>query len=90
MSEPIRVLHVVSSMGMGGIQTYLMSLYRAIDREKVQFDFLIHIPTEDGFEDEIRQMGGRIFYQPKLTGKNLVPYEKKFRAFLQKHIRFLL
>lgn len=85
MSEPIRVLHVVSSMGMGGIQTYLMSLYRAIDREKVQFDFLIHIPTEGGFEDEIQQMGGKIFYQPKLTGKNLIPYEKKFRIFLQKH-----
>ena len=88
MSEPIRVLHVVSSMGMGGIQTYLMSLYRAIDRKKVQFDFLIHIPTKDGFEDEIRQMGGRIFYQPKLTGKNIVPYEKKFRAFLQKHSEY--
>lgn len=85
MHEPIRVLHVVSSMGMGGIQTYLMSLYRAIDREKVQFDFLIHIPTNDGFENEIRELGGRVFYLPKLTGKNVVSYGQKYRAFLHEH-----
>lgn len=35
----IRVLHSVSNMDRGGIETMLMNYYRHIDREKVQFDF---------------------------------------------------
>ena len=40
--EPIRVLQVVGRMDRGGIETMLMNLYRHIDRDKVQFDFLAH------------------------------------------------
>ena len=37
----IRVLHSVSNMDRGGIETMLMNYYRHIDREKVQFDFIV-------------------------------------------------
>ena len=37
----IRVLHMISSLGIGGIQAMIMNLYRKIDRSKVQFDFII-------------------------------------------------
>lgn len=33
----IRVLHVVTYMGRGGLETMLMNYYRHIDRSKVQF-----------------------------------------------------
>ena len=36
----IRVLHVVTYMGRGGLETMLMNYYRKMDRSKVQFDFL--------------------------------------------------
>ena len=42
MKQPIRVLHVVTYMGRGGLETMLMNYYRHIDRTKVQFDFLVH------------------------------------------------
>ena len=45
MGNAIRVLHVVGNMGIGGIETLIMNIYRNIDRSKVQFDFLIHNPT---------------------------------------------
>lgn len=38
----IRVLHSVSNMDRGGIETMLMNYYRHIDREKVQFDFIVN------------------------------------------------
>lgn len=41
MISVIRVLHVVGSLNAGGIETFLMSVYRQIDRSKVQFDFLV-------------------------------------------------
>ena len=37
---PIRVLQIVPAMNAGGMETFIMNIYRAIDREKVQFDFL--------------------------------------------------
>ena len=37
-----RILHIVTYMGRGGLETMLMNYYRHINREKVQFDFLVH------------------------------------------------
>ncbi|MGI6537805.1 MAG: hypothetical protein ACOX22_05630 [Caldicoprobacterales bacterium] len=37
----MRVLQCVSKMDCGGIETKLMNIYRNIDRDKVQFDFLV-------------------------------------------------
>ena len=42
MHEPIRVLHVFGALNPGGVETFVMNLYRCIDREQVQFDFLVH------------------------------------------------
>lgn len=38
---------------MGGIETFLMSQYRKIDRTKIQFYFLVHRAERGFFEDEI-------------------------------------
>ena len=35
----VRVLHIFHNMGNGGIENFVMNYYRAIDREKIQFDF---------------------------------------------------
>ena len=39
---PIRVLHVFGKIGLGGAESRIMDLYRNMDRERVQFDFLVH------------------------------------------------
>lgn len=39
---PIRVLQVMPAMDAGGMETFVMNVYRTIDREQVQFDFLYH------------------------------------------------
>lgn len=61
MTKPIRILHIVGTMNQGGIECLLMSLYRAIDKNKVQFDFLTHSKQKAFFDDEIESLGGRIF-----------------------------
>ena len=40
--EPIRVLHVLGGLDRGGAETMVMNLYRAIDKSRVQFDFVVH------------------------------------------------
>ncbi len=63
----IRVLQSVSNMDRAGIETMLMNYYRRIDREKVQFDFIVNKAKPGDYDDEIRSMGGRIFQSPGLN-----------------------
>ena len=59
--KAIRVLQVMASMNHGGIEHFLMNLYRVIDKSKVQFDFMYRVPYECVFDKEIESMGGRVF-----------------------------
>lgn len=54
----IRVLQVVTYMGRGGLETMLMNYYRHMNRDKVQFDFLVHRDFEADYDQEILSMGG--------------------------------
>lgn len=85
MDQPIRVLQVVNSMGMGGAENFIMNVYRKIDRSKVQFDFAVHITGVGFFDKEILQLGGRIFHFEKFRGINLVSYRKQWQTFLDNH-----
>src|SRR5690554_130761 len=58
---PVRVLQVVTSMDVGGIETMLMNLYRNVDRSKVQFDFLFHRNEQSYYDEEIINLGGKIY-----------------------------
>lgn len=58
----VRVLHIFHNMGNGGIENFVMNYYRAIDREKIQFDFLTSVAEEGYFDEEIKKMGGHIYH----------------------------
>ena len=38
----IRILHVLGTLNLGGAESRIIDLYRNMDRERVQFDFLVH------------------------------------------------
>lgn len=83
--EPIRVLQVLGGLNRGGAETMIMNLYRAVDKTKVQFDFIIHSPNEDAYASEIEAMGGKIFVFPKYNLKNTCSYKKHWKKFLSEH-----
>ena len=85
MDEPIRILHVVSSMNLGGIQVLLMNIFRNIDRNKVQFDFVFHTSEKCVFTDEITELGGRVYSVPRFSFKNVFSYINAWKAFFEKH-----
>ena len=63
----MKVLHVVGAMNMGGTETMLMNVFRSLDREKVQFDFISFTNQDAYYDEEIRNLGGRIIYVSKST-----------------------
>jgi len=59
-----RLLCLISGMHAGGAETFLMKVYRKLDKEKYQMDFCINVPEKCFYEDEIYAMGGRIYRIP--------------------------
>lgn len=65
--DKVKVLHILETLDCGGIETLLLNLYRQIDREKIQFDFLTLQNKKDFFyEKEIQKLGGRVFRYKQL------------------------
>ena len=71
----IRILHSVSNMDRAGIETMIMNYYRHIDKEKIQFDFLCNKSKRGAYEDEIIQLGGKIYRSPGLNPIKWLKYE---------------
>lgn len=80
----IRILHIVTYMGRGGLETLLMNCYRHIDRQQMQFDFLVHRDFQADYDDEIEALGGRIYRLPRLNPFN-PGYKKALLDFFHSH-----
>lgn len=78
MSAPIKILHVFGRLDRGGAETMIMNIFRKIDRNKYQFDFIIHSTDECDYSSEIRKLGGKIFSIPKYNVRNHVSYVRKW------------
>lgn len=81
-----KILQVVPNMQQGGIENYIMNLYRNIDRDLVQFDFLTHYSGEYFFDQEIYALGGHIYKIPLMENKaNMFKYVRSLSALLSHH-----
>jgi len=72
MNEPIRVAHIMGKMLGGGVEAMVMNYYRHINREKVQFDFIVDEDSTIVPQEEIENLGGAVYTIP--------PYQKS-RAY---------
>lgn len=82
----VRVLHILQTLNVcGGIENFVMNYYRHVDRENIQFDFLIHELSDDNFVDEVKELGGRVYLMPKFTISNLSKIINKLQSFYSVH-----
>lgn len=82
MEKIKRVLCLVSAMNTGGAETFLMKIYRNLDRTKYQMDFCVNVTEKGFYDDEIKRLGGRIFIIPSKS-ENI----KAFKTELSKIVR---
>lgn len=78
----IRVLQHFGSLNRGGLETFVMNVYRTIDRTKVQFDFLVN--SKGDYAKEIESLGGRIYLTPA-RNSGIRQYKKGLRKFFYTH-----
>lgn len=82
--QPIRVLQSVGAMNHGGIEHFVMNVYRKIDRNLVQFDFVERVNERSVFDDEIESLGGRI-YRFQSPDKHPVSSMRFYRTLFREH-----
>ena len=83
--EPIRILHENVIMQQGGIENLIMNIYRNIDRNKIQFDFMVHREKKGFFDDEIKSMGGKIYVTPPFNPFHHHSYLNGIKSVLSEH-----
>lgn len=83
---PYKVLHYVSIMDRAGQETFIMNVFRTIDRNIITFDFLVTQNREGEYDNEIYKLGGQIrHYQPITSGSPLKRLKNAF--LLQKYLK---
>lgn len=58
-----RLLCITANMNAGGAETFLMKIYRELDKSQYQMDFCVNA-RDNKYADEIEAMGGNIYYVP--------------------------
>lgn len=81
----IRILQSVNIMDRAGLETMLMNYYKNMDHSKIQFDFLTHRSEIGAYENEIKEMGGRVYHAPRLYPQNYPQYFKYMKKFFEEH-----
>lgn len=81
----LRVLQVLGSTGLGGTESRVMDIYRHLDRQEIQFDFLVTKGTKGYYDDKIKLLGGNIYYLPPFRVYNFLKYRCACKKFFKIH-----
>lgn len=85
-----RLLCLVSCMNAGGAETFLMKLYRKIEREKYQMDFGVFTEKNGFYDTEIERLGGKIYHLTPKT-ENFSLYKKElYNLILKEKYEYVL
>lgn len=84
----IRILQAVNIMDRAGLETMLMNYYRNVDRKLVQFDFLTHRSESGAYDQEILNLGGRVYHAPRLMPNEYAKYFNYMKNFFLEHTEY--
>lgn len=85
IKRPIRILQVLPTLNFcGGIENYVMNYYRHIDREQIQFDFIVHSSLRASFEQEVCELGGNVYKLPPFSLRNMKMVVQAIDAFFKR------
>lgn len=83
MKETIKVLQVFGSLNMGGAESRMMDIYRHLDRQKCQFDFLTMADEKQFFENEILLLGGKIIKIESPRSCGIIKHFLQLRQYMR-------
>lgn len=82
----IKVLEVVGKMDRAGQETFLMNVFRNINKDKYDVSFSVNTEYIGAYEEEIKSLGGKIFHNPySVNTRNFRKYIKAFRKYIREN-----
>ncbi len=84
----MRVLNVCEVFQAAGIESFIMNMYRHMDRSQVQFDFFVMSKEKEIYDEEIKSLGGKkygIKVHEKNTLLRIMKESDLLYRFLLKH-----
>ena len=75
-------------MDCGGAETMLMNIYRHMDRERLSFDFLVCGQGKGYYDEEIKALGGNLFYIGSQGSLGLPGYIRELKKILKQHDKY--
>lgn len=85
MNKPIRVLQMIPSFYYGGSQAMIVNLNKAIDRNKVQFDFVVDHTEYEGLKETVESLGANTYSVPSFNGLNIKQIRDAWNELLTNH-----
>lgn len=82
-NQPIRIAHIMGKMVSGGVESVVMNYYRNIDKNKIQFDFIVDEDSTYIPIDEIEHMGGRVILVPPY--QNIFAYLDRLKKIFEEN-----
>lgn len=64
--KKIRILHVIGTLRIGGAENVAVNLYRNIDKDKYEMDYLVYDEIESKYTEEVRALGGKVLRFPEV------------------------
>lgn len=77
----MKILQVGLGNNPGGVEAFVMNYYRELSGQGISFDFVC-MYEKIAYEEEIKSLGGRIFYVPNVK-KDYFGYVKQLRRVLE-------
>lgn len=82
-SSQIRVAQIMGKMNNGGVEAVVMNYYRAIDKSKIQFDFIVDEGSCCPQKDEIEKLGGKVIFVPPYS--HFFKYQKALQRIFREN-----
>lgn len=79
--KPVRIAQIIGKMWAGGVEAVVFNYYRALDHNKIQFDFFYDADSTVEPSEDLIAMGARFYKLP--------PYQKvwKYICVLRKYLK---
>lgn len=79
-----RVLQIMGGLNRGGLETFVMNVYRSINRNEIQFDFLLTQMAGGDYAEEAKLLGANIYTIPA-RNNGYKAYSHALDAFFKEH-----
>ena len=66
-NRKIKVAQIIGNAGNGGVEACILNYYKAIDRDKIQFDFFVSQTSDLVDPKVINELDGNVIITPKYT-----------------------